>query len=75
MTFDTAAARAAALTRWALEPDRSAATKAARDGRRARYAQRVDPLGRLSVRERESRIDALIRADMILMARRRKTAS
>jgi hypothetical protein len=74
MTFTRQSARAAALTRWALEPDRVAATQAARDGRRAQYARRVDPFNRLPLRDRESRIDALIRADMIRMAERREAA-
>jgi hypothetical protein len=39
----TLQARLAAASRWAHEPDRVAATKAARDGRWRRYEDQVDP--------------------------------
>jgi hypothetical protein len=69
--YDRSTGTEAALRRWAYEPDRVAATQAARDARRARYAALVDPNGQLDRAERERRIDNLIRADMIALARRR----
>jgi hypothetical protein len=72
MTYSTSTGRAAALTRWALEPDRARATQAARDGRRRRYADRVDPDRAMTDLERDRRIDALVRADMITLAARRR---
>ena len=72
MSFNSATATAAALTRWAFEPDRASATQAARDGRRRRYLDRVDPDRTLPEAERERRADMLIRADMIRLAQRRR---
>lgn len=71
MTFDRSTGTEAACRRWAYEPDRAAATQAARDAQRARYARRIDPDFVLEEAELERRIDLLIRADMIAMARRR----
>jgi hypothetical protein len=69
--FDPSTGTEAALRRWAFEPDRRAATQAARDAQRRRYAVQVDPDGVLDEDDRDRRIDNLIRADMISMARRR----
>jgi hypothetical protein len=55
-------ARIAANTRWAMEPDRSAATQAARDGLMARFAREVDPEGRLAPEERARRVESLRKA-------------
>ena len=71
MSFDHSTGTEAALRRWALEPDRAAATRTARAAWRDRYARRVDPDGVYKEAERERRIDALIRADMIALARAR----
>jgi len=71
VTFDHSTGTEAACRRWAHEPDRAAATRAARQAWRARYAVRVDPDGVLPEADRERRIDLLVKADMIALARRR----
>jgi hypothetical protein len=71
MSFDRSTGTEAACRRWAFEPDRAEATRAARDAWRARYARRVDPDGSLDEADRERRIDLLIRADMVAMSRKR----
>jgi len=71
VTFDRSTGTEAALRRWAMEPDRTAATSSARKAWRDRYARRVDPDGSLDPAERDRRIDLLVRADMIALARRR----
>jgi hypothetical protein len=74
MPFNKATARAYALRRWATEPDRVAALEKARQGRMRRYYERVDPDGTLDPAERERRAQALLRADMILLAHKREEA-
>jgi hypothetical protein len=49
------AASIAANTRWAHEPDRSAATRPARAAFEQRFLYEVDPDGKLSAVERERR--------------------
>jgi hypothetical protein len=61
-------ARVAAHTRWAMEPDRTEATRAARQGLDAKWAREVDPNGVLPVEELERRVDSLRRAHMTRMA-------
>lgn len=75
MKFDRSTGTEAACRRWAFTDDRVEATRAAREGRRARYARQVDPEGRLTPTERDRRIDSLIRADMVALARRRWAGS
>jgi hypothetical protein len=58
----TAVARIAANTRWAMEPDRAAATQAARDGLQAKFERQVDPDGRLAPEERARRAESLRKA-------------
>jgi hypothetical protein len=48
-------ARIAANTRWAIEPDRTAATEAARTAFNDRFLKLVDPEGKLPVAERAKR--------------------
>lgn len=60
-------AKTAANTRWAKEPDRSAATRAARDGRWASYERQVDPQGVLPPDERRRRARSLEMAHMARM--------
>ena len=63
MTSDrTQIAKIAANARWAKEPDRSAATQAARDGLEARFVREVDPDGVLSPDELAKRVDSARRA-------------
>jgi len=59
-------ARIAASVRWAHEPDRAAATKAARDARFQRYLDQIDPS--LPEVERVRRAELLRRADMQRLA-------
>lgn len=61
-------ARIAALTRWSKQDSREG-TQAARDGRRAARARRIDPDGTLPAAERERRIDCEIRAEMARIGR------
>ena len=53
--FSSAHASVAANTRWAHEPDRTAATAPARDALEARFERQVDPDGILSPDERAKR--------------------
>lgn len=62
------AARAAAATRWAKCDDRTAATKPARDGMRAKFARQIDPGGILPPHEREYRVDQMVKAHMLRMS-------
>lgn len=55
-------AQIAANSRWAKEPDRSAATAAARAGLDARFAREIDPDGVLAPDELAKRVDAARRA-------------
>lgn len=66
--------RAAALTRWAYEADRVAATAPARRGFLARFERLVDPDGLLDPVDREARARRLMRAHMIELARKRQSA-
>lgn len=63
-------ARVAAYTRWAFEPDRSAATAPARRASDARFLELVDPDGVLSPEERAIRAEAARRAHFLRMAHR-----
>jgi hypothetical protein len=71
--YTSSTGREAALRRWAFTPDRTAATSPAREAIRTRYERRVDPDGTMHPDERARRADALLRADMIALARRRGT--
>lgn len=53
--FSSANASIAANTRWAHEPDRTAATAPARDALEARFEREVDPDGTLPPDERAKR--------------------
>ena len=67
--------RIAAAERWATTPDRVAATKPARDGRRAKIAAEIIAhTGELPPEERERRIDDKIRAQMLRMSLASKQA-
>jgi hypothetical protein len=67
-------ARRAALIRWAREPDRTAATRAAREAAYSRFEAEVDPEGVLPPAERRKRALSLQAAHMIKMrlSKRRK---
>ena len=56
------AGKIAANTRWASEPDRLAATQAARDAFLSRFEQQVDPEGRLAPEERARRAESARKA-------------
>jgi hypothetical protein len=74
-------ARAAAHFRWAHEPDRAAATAAARGGLQARFERQVDPDGALDPAERAKRVESARKAyyaDLTrksIAARRKKKAA
>ena len=61
-------AQVAAHVQWASEPDRSARTKAARDGLLAKFEAEADPDGRLPAEERRRRAEHLRKAHMARMA-------
>ncbi len=61
-------ARIAAHTRWAGEPDRTAATAPARKGLDAKWAREVDPDGVLAPDELARRVENLRQAHMTRMA-------
>lgn len=61
-TDRTLIARVAAYSRWASEPDRTAATQAARNAFADRFEREVDPDGTLPPAERAKRADAAKRA-------------
>lgn len=63
-------AQIAAYTRWAFEPDRSAATAPARRASDLRFERMVDPDGVLSPEERAVRAEAARRAHFLRMAHR-----
>lgn len=73
-------AKLAANTRWANEPDRSAATQAARDALWQRFEEQVDPERRLDPVERAKRAESARKAHYQRLAlksaqsRRRKSA-
>lgn len=73
--FDSSTGRAAALDRWAREPDRVAATAGARAAFLARFERIVDPDRQLPADEREARARRAMRAYMIRLARKRRRAS
>lgn len=50
-------ARIAANERWSKEPDRSAATQAARDGMARKFEDQVDPDRTLAPEERAKRVE------------------
>lgn len=58
----------AAASRWAREPDRAKATAPARAGLRAKFAREIDPDGTMPAKEREYRVDHLMRAHMLRMS-------
>jgi hypothetical protein len=68
MSDRTLIARIAAHTRWAGEPDRSAATAPARKGLDAKWAREVDPDGVLAPDELARRVENLRQAHMTRMA-------
>jgi len=63
-------ARIAANERWAREPDRSAATQAARDGMARKFEDQVDPDRTLPPEERAKRADSARRAYYQRLARK-----
>lgn len=70
----TLIAQQAAHTRWAFEPDRTAATQPARDGFLRRFEREVDPDGLLPSEERRKRALNAMRAYMAALTRRRTTS-
>jgi hypothetical protein len=74
-------ARAAALHRWAMERDRTAATAAMREAQQRKREDLVDPLRELSPEDRFRRAKQLHRSQLQLMAvksaqaKRRKRAT
>jgi hypothetical protein len=72
-------AKIAAHARWAKEPDRGAATQAARDGMLRKFEREVDPDGILPPDELAARVDSARKAHYRRIAlksaqARRKTA-
>ena len=67
-------AKIAAAERWGRTPDRTAATEPARVGLRAKFAREVDPEGTLPPDELERRVDSLMRAHMLRMSLKAKSA-
>lgn len=69
-TDRSTAAQIAAHTRWAKEPDRAAATRAARDGRWQRYLDKARELAPTGSSEEEivRRAESLRKADMRRMS-------
>lgn len=63
-------ASVAAHSRWAHEPDRAAATAAARAGLMARFEREVDPDGTLPPDERHRRAESLRKAHFQRLALR-----
>lgn len=63
-------ARSAAYAKWAMTPDREAATAKARTAARNRFEKLVDPDGTLPADERERRADMARRAFYADMARK-----
>jgi hypothetical protein len=57
-------AQAAALTGWAMEPNRTARTQAWRDGFTRKLERQVDPDGVLSPQERAQRAELLRQAHL-----------
>ena len=65
-----AAAKVASNTRWAHEPDRRAATQAARDGLQRRFEDEVDPDRVLDPAERARRAESAKRAHFTRLAQK-----
>jgi hypothetical protein len=63
-------ARSAAHFRWAKEPDRVAATAAARDGLQAKFERQVDPDGLLDPIDRAKRAESARKAYFADLTRR-----
>jgi hypothetical protein len=61
------AGRIGAYERWAVEPDRRAATAPARKGLEAKWAAEVDPDGRLAPAELARRVESKRKAHMARM--------
>lgn len=66
------AAKVAANTRWAFEPDRAKATAAGTSAFLAKFEQQVDPDGVLSAAERTKRARNLLSAHMTRIRARRR---
>lgn len=64
----------AALERWGRTHDRTAATAPARAGLRAKFAREVDPDGTLEPAELDRRVDSLVRAHMLRMSLKARSA-
>lgn len=64
-----AAAKVASNTRWAHEPDRRAATQAARDAQLRKFEDAVDPERLLAPEERARRVESAKRAHFTRLAR------
>lgn len=62
------AGKIAANSRWASEPDRPAATQAARNAFLSRFETEVDPEGTLPLDERTRRAESAMRAHMQRLA-------
>jgi uncharacterized membrane protein len=69
-----AAAKVASNTRWAHEPDRRAATQAARDGLQRRFEDHVDPERVLDPVERARRAESAKRAHFTRLAQKSAAA-
>jgi hypothetical protein len=67
-------ARIAAAERWSRVDDRAAATLAARQGLRAKFARQADPNQTLEAAELEKRVDLLMQAHMLRMSLAAKKA-
>ena len=67
-------ARIAAHTRWAQDPDRTAATSKGRAGLRAKFEREADPDGILPPDELERRVNHLMKAHMLRMSFKAKQA-
>jgi hypothetical protein len=67
-------AQIAPAERWGRTRDRTAATAPARAGLRAKFAREVDPEGALEPAELERRVDLLMRAHMLRMSLKAKSA-
>ena len=65
-----AAAKVASNTRWAMEPDRRAATQAARDAQLRKFEDLVDPERVLDPKERARRAESAKSAHYTRLARR-----
>lgn len=64
------AAKIAAHTRWAMEPDRRAATQAMRDGLQRKFEDAVDPDRQLDPQERAVRVESYKHAYYLRIAQK-----